>query len=85
MEPIAGQNKGETFMTTSLRWAPESTFDSPELYRLHVVQYYSEVSDDAAYLQPVIQVLRNQTHYPTAFIKACEGVVKDYFNTLPLA
>ena len=43
-----------------LRWAPESSFASPEEYRLHIVSYYSEVNEAAYYLRPIVEVLKNR-------------------------
>jgi hypothetical protein len=77
-----GQFRGKTFMKP-LRWADPSTFKSIEEYRLHIVQYCAEVDEDDAYLRPIVQVLKNQTHYRPDLIKACERVVRGYFNTLP--
>jgi hypothetical protein len=66
-----------------LCWAEPSSFPSIEAYQLHVVEYYAEVNEDIAHLRPAIQVLKNQTHYRSDLIKACERVVRDYFNALP--
>jgi hypothetical protein len=67
----------------ALRWADPTTFPSIDAYQLHVIEYHAEVNEDAAYLRPVVQVLKNQTAYTSDLIKACERAVKSYFDRLP--
>jgi hypothetical protein len=71
-----------THWSSPLCWEPESSFASPELYRLHVVEYYAEVNEDAAYLRPIVEILKSGyvdgKYYPLNLIKSSERMVRDY-------